>query len=177
MKSHFTRNWLWYILTFLLIVGNIYFYIGKQLADKEADEAIVNAEQTFNARLAESKEELESVKVLEDAQFYASLLIEDIYNRRWTQTKQQMKHIVSHTNVLSMDYLQPDGDISVSTLPREGQNGKNLFSDQLLTSEMKINREPATNGELLSIPLNYRGMDLGRVIIHYSNQDMNIAPK
>ncbi len=177
MKPHFKRNWFWYLLTLLLLVGNAYFYIGKQQALKRADEAVSDAQESFNERLAETKVELEALKVEEDAQFYASLLLDDIYNRRWTQVKRQMKHIVSNSNVLSMDFLQPDGDITVSTLPREGENGKNLFSEKMVTSEMKINRENATNGEMLSVPIHYRDMDLGRVIIHYSSQTMNMAPK
>ena len=177
MKPHFKRNWFWYLLIILLLAGNAYFYLGKQQALKKANEAEIAAQENFNKRLAETKVELEAVQIEKDVQFYASLLLDDIYNRRWTQAKRQMKHIVSHSNVLSIDYLQPDGDITVSTLPREGENGKNIFSEKMLTSEIKINREDATNGEMLSVPLHYKDMELGRVIIHYSNQTMNMSPQ
>ena len=177
MKPHFKRNWFWYLLIILLLAGNAYFYLGKQQALKKANEAEIAAQENFNKRLAETKVELEAVQIEKDVQFYASLLLDDIYNRRWTQAKGQMKHIVSHSNVLSIDYLQPDGDITVSTLPREGENGKNIFSEKMLTSEIKINREDATNGEMLSVPLQYKDMELGRVIIHYSNQTMNMSPQ
>lgn len=177
MKPHFKRNWFWYLLIILLLIGNAYFYIGRQQALKKANEAEIAAQETFNKRLAETKVELEALQVEKDVRFYASLLLDDIYNRRWTQAKRQMKHIVSNSNVLSVDYLQPDGDITVSTLPREGENGKNIFSEKMLTSEMKINREDATNGEMLSVPLQYKDMDLGRLIIHYSSQTMNMTPQ
>lgn len=176
MKAHFKQNWLWYTLILLLIGGNMYSYIGERLARREADQAMVVAETAFETKLIESKQELLGDRIEEDARFYVSLLSELIYSRRWSQAKTQMKHIVRHSRVTAIDYLQPDGDITVSTLPREGQSGKSIFSETLLADHVKLVTEDVSDGQLMAVPLNHNGMDLGHVIIHYSSHDMNMVP-
>lgn len=178
MKSHLKRNWLWYLITVLLMIGNLYFYASKKWSEQQAKIKLDESMIECNDKIATVTEQNHLGEIKAQGSFYASLVREGIYEKSWSTVRNSLENIVRETMITRVDYVSADGDIEISTNKRlEGDAvgediPKNLFGENTSVHAYRNNE-----GYLLSVPVYVNNMYLGRLLMQHSTSTSNVAPR
>ena len=177
MKGHFKKNWFWYMMILLLLGGNLYLYTAKIWSERKAKIAQEEAAIECNDRIATITEQNHIEEIKRQASFYASLVREDIYEKSWSAVRKSLENIVKETMITQVDYVQPDGEIEVSTNKRmEGNPVNENLPTNLFGQNATVHAYKTEQGYLLSAPVYQNNMYLGRLLMQHSLVTSNVSP-
>lgn len=178
MKTHFKRNWFWYFLLFILGAGNLYQYSVFRWSARQAKLLLDKEQIDCNNRIAiiTGQNHIDAIK--REAAFYASLLRNDLAQKSWDKALAMTLQIVRETPVTGIEFVLPDGKIILATNRiLEGTDATKDLPDTLFSRDETIHVYQTPEGHLISVPVFEIGEYQGRLIIHHSLSNANIAPQ
>lgn len=178
MGAHFKRNWYWYLLIALLSAGNIYFYSGKKWSERRAKIQMEEEQIACNDKIATITEQNHIEEIKRQSSFYASLVREPIYSKSWAELRNQLENIMRETMITQIDYIHADGKIEISTNKRvEGDNAKENLPSNLFSEDSNVHTHKTAQGYMLSVPVYYQTIYLGRLLMQHSLLTANVVQK
>lgn len=178
MKAHFRRNWFWYLLIIALGAGNLYQYSSSKWSARQAKLLLEKEQIDCNNRIAiiSGQNHIDAIK--REAAFYTSLVRNDLSRKSWDEALATIQQIVRETLVTDIEFVLPDGKISLATNRMlEGTDAAGDLPNTLFSADRTIHVYQTTEGHLISVPVFESGEYLGRLIVHHSLSNANIAPQ
>jgi hypothetical protein len=178
MGAHFKRNWYWYLVIGLLATGNLYFYSGREWAQRQAKIQLEEEQIVCNDKIATISEQNHVDEIKRQSSFYASLVRDFIYTKSWSPLRDQLDNLVKETLITQVDFVQADGQVEISTNKRiEGDNAKENLPANLFSQDAKVYTHKTAQGYLLSVPVYHQTFYMGRLLIQHSLLTVNVVQK
>lgn len=177
MNLRFRDNWLWYILIILLLASNVYLFIGRYSARKELTDAVKNERlHSVEKEQAAILQHLEGT-LNQDMLLYSDMIRNDLNNEKWKPIRALFQRIVSLTNAKSLEVIDKSGKVVVSfDKKQEGRSKSTVYDSRILFDDLNVHHQHLPIETISSLRLMQDTTFLGYLVMHYSDQTVNVSP-
>lgn len=167
MKPHFKRNWFWYILTTILLVGNGYLYLSRQWEISQFQKKMDEEQHNYEIRVQSAKEKVLNTQLKISTQVFSWAMREFILHKNLDQANQLMQQFIQEPGVISVTLVNTEGKITLSSDKKlEGKKYKNIVSGTLAnTKEVILHKE--SEFFHVAAPVYSFSKKIGTVIVKY----------
>ncbi len=178
MGTHFKKNWLWYTIIILLLIGNLYFFATKKWSEREAKIRHDELEIECSDRITTVTEQNYVEYLKRQSDFFTTYLSPELEDKSHRDLREKMREIVAKTRVTAIEFVSPEGEIHTATDRRtEGDPVDEDFPSILFSNDEVIHTHQIDQGYLISVPVYQRSNYQGRLLVYHSELNSNIGPQ